>query len=189
MDAEFLSRWMVGFNLHDTIALLSRTPGTLNSLLRELPESWTRPNEGGDTFNAYEVVGHLIHGDHEDWIPRARMILEYGETKAFEPFDRRGHVRVIEEKSMPQLLDEFANVREEKLNELRAMNLQAKDLERRGKHPALGTVTLSQLLATWAGHDLTHLHQLSRIFAHQYREAVGPWSAYLGVMQCNGHSA
>ena len=176
------------FNLQDTIALLSRTPGTLDSLLRGLPVSWKRPNEGGDTFNAYEVVGHLIHGDHDDWIPRARMIIEYGETKSFEPFDRRGHVPIIEGKSMAQLLDEFAGVRAQKIGDLRAMNLQPKDLERRGRHPALGTVTLSQLLATWAGHDLTHLHQISRIFAYQYREAVGPWRQYLGVMQCNGHS-
>jgi hypothetical protein len=179
----------VQFDLQDTIALLSRTPGTLNSLLRDLPDSWTRRNEGGETFNAYDVVGHLIHGDHEDWIPRARMILDFGETRAFEPFDRRGHVRVIEGKRMPQLLDEFAQLREQKLEELRGMNIKPRDLDRRGKHPALGSVTLAQLLATWAGHDLTHLHQLSRIFASQYREAVGPWSAYLGVLQCNGHSS
>lgn len=179
----------VQFNLQDTIALLSRTPGTLDSLLRDLPDSWIRQNEGGETFNAYDVVGHLIHGDHDDWIPRARMILKFGEMREFVPFDRRGHVRVIEGKSMPQLLDEFAKVREQKLEELRGLNIQSQDLERRGKHPGLGSVTLAQLLATWAGHDLTHLHQLSRIFASQYREAVGPWSAYLGVMQCNGHSS
>ncbi len=176
-------------NLRDTIALLERTPKALDGLLRGLPDAWTRKNEGGETFTAYDVVGHLIHGERDDWIPRARRILEFGESRPFDVFDRRGHLREIEGKTMEQLLDEFARVRAESLAMLRGMNIQPSDLERRGMHPALGPVTLGQLLSTWVGHDLTHLHQLSRIFAHQYREAVGPWSAYLGVMQCNGHSS
>jgi hypothetical protein len=117
------------------------------------------------------------------------MILEFGETQTFTPFDRWGHAQEIQGKSLGQLLDEFARLRSENLNELRALNLRPDDLDRRGKHPALGIVALSQLLATWAAHDLTHLHQISRIMAHQYRESVGPWSAYLGVLQCSGHSA
>jgi hypothetical protein len=122
-------------------------------------------------------------------MPRVKMILEFGETRAFEKFDRLGQVRESQGKSLGQLLDEFARVRTGNLSNLRALNLQKEDLIRRGQHPSLGVVTLSQLLATWAAHDLTHLHQLSRIMAHQYREAVGPWSSYLGVLKCAGHSS
>ena len=176
-------------NLQHTISLLTRTPAALNALLRDLPDALTRQNEGENTMSPFDVVGHLIHGDRTDWLPRARMILQFGETRAFEPFDRMGHIRESQGKSLTQLLDEFARVRSEKLSELRALNLTPQDLERRGQHPALGVVTLSQLLATWAAHDLTHLHQISRVLAHQYRDAVGPWSQYLGVLQCAGHSS
>ncbi|HUC54937.1 MAG TPA: DinB family protein [Candidatus Cybelea sp.] len=176
-------------SLPQTVSLLTRTPAALNTLLRELPENWTFGNEGEGTWNVFDIVGHLIHGERTDWMPRARMILQFGETKAFAPFDRWGQERETDDKSLPQLLDEFARVRSESLDELRALNLRPEDLARRGRHPALGVVTLSQLLATWAAHDLTHLHQISRVMAHQYREAVGPWSAYLGVLQCAGHSA
>jgi hypothetical protein len=172
-----------------TIALLSRTPATLDTLLRELPDAWTSRNEGDNTWSAFDIVGHLIHGDRTDWIPRVRMVLNLGETRTFEPFDRWGQVRESQGKSLGQLLDEFARVRSDSLDALRALNLRAEDLERRGRHPALGVVTLSELLATWAAHDLNHLHQIARVMAHQYREAVGPWSAYLGVLQCAGHSA
>lgn len=176
-------------NLTQTIALLSRTPAVVDALLRDLPEAWTLTNEGENTFNAFEVIGHLIHGERTDWMQRAKIILQFGEAKPFPPFDRWGHVRESQGRSIGQLLDEFARLRAENLNELQALNLQPSDFERRGQHPSLGVVTLSQLLATWAAHDLTHLHQISRIMAHQYREAVGPWSRYLGVMQCDGHSA
>jgi hypothetical protein len=175
-------------NLDHTIALLSRTPAALNALLRDLPEEWTRRNEGDGTFSAFDVVGHLIHGDRTDWIPRARVILEHGETRPFEEFDRLAQVRESQGKSLSQLLDEFTRVRAEKLTELHGLKLTKQDLERRGSHPSLGAVSLSQLLATWAAHDLTHLHQLSRVMAHQYRGAVGPWTRYLGVMHCAGHS-
>jgi hypothetical protein len=174
-------------NLDHTIALLSRTPAALNALLRDLPEEWTRRNEGDGTFSAFDVVGHLIHGDRTDWIPRARVILEHGETRPFDKFDRLAQVRESQGKSLSQLLDEFTRVRAEKLTELHGLKLTKQDLERRGSHPSLGAVSLSQLLATWAAHDLTHLHQLSRVMAHQYREAVGPWTRYLGVMHCAGH--
>ena len=132
---------------------------------------------------------HLIHGERTDWMPRARMILQSGEVQTFEPFDRWGQVRESQGKSLWQLLEEFGGLRSGNLSELRALNLRQEELERRGRHPALGVVTLSELLATWAAHDLTHLHQISRVLAHQYREAVGPWSAYLGVLQCAGHSS
>jgi DinB superfamily len=176
-------------NLQHTISLLARTPAALNALLRDLPEEWTSRNEGGNTFNAFDVIGHLIHGERTDWMPRAKRIMEFRESRAFDRFDRRAQEGESQGKSLGQLLDEFARLRSENLAQLRSLNLTPTDLQRRGLHPELGPVTLSQLLATWAAHDLTHLHQISRIMAHQYRETVGPWSVYLGVMQCNGHSS
>jgi uncharacterized damage-inducible protein DinB len=176
-------------NLQDTIALIARTPAALNALLRDLPESWTQRNEGEGTWSVYDVIGHLIHGEKTDWMPRMRIILEQGEARPFDKFDRWAQQRESEGKTLPQLLDEFARLRAENLDQLHALNLSEQDLAKRGRHPVLGTVTLSHLLATWAAHDLTHLHQISRIMAHQYRDTVGPWTIYLGVMQCGGHSA
>jgi hypothetical protein len=176
-------------NLPDTIAVLSRTPAALDALLRDLPEVWTRRSEDGDTWSAFDVIGHLIHGERTDWMPRAKIILQFAETRAFDPFDRFAQRKESEGKSLGQILDEFAFLRAANLDELKALKLTPEDLRRRGRHPALGSVTLSQLLATWAAHDLTHLHQVSRIMAHQYRAAVGPWSAYLGVLHCEGHSS
>lgn len=176
-------------DLNHTTALLSRTPGALNALLRDLPDTWVFRNEGEDTWTPFDIVGHLVHGERADWIPRAQRILEFGETRAFEPFDRLAQVRESKGKTLEQLLNEFAALRSENLGQLRAWNLRPEDLAKSGLHPSLGTVTMSQLLTTWAGHDLTHLHQLSRVMAYQCREAVGPWSQYLGVLQCNGHSS
>ena len=175
--------------LEGTVSLLTRTPAVLDALLRELPETLTYRNEGGKTWTATDVVAHLIHAERTDWIPRTKIILQFGDTQPFAPFDRLGHLQESRGKSLGQLLDEFARVRAESLAELRKFNLQPKDLDRPGRHPALGAVTLSELLATWAGHDLTHLHQISRILAYQYRSAVGPFSEYLGVLQCAGHSS
>ncbi|HKD80859.1 MAG TPA: DinB family protein [Candidatus Angelobacter sp.] len=180
---------MPDLDLQEAISFLSRTPAILNVLLRDLPETFTLRNEGGDTWTAFDIVGHLLHADRTDWMTRARKILDFGETQPFDPFDRLGQVRESQGKSLTQLLDEFARVRSEKLNELRALNLRPEDLDRRGRHPALGAVTLSELLATWAVHDLTHLHQISRVIAHQYRDAVGPFGKYLGVLKCDGHSS
>ena len=173
-------------NMEHTISLLARTPTALNALLRGLPDELTSRNEGENTWSVFEVVGHLIHGERTDWMPRVRMIMQSGETETFVSFDRQGHVREIKGKLLPQLLDEFDRLRAGNLDELRALHLRSEDLARRGWHPALGVVTLAQLLAAWAAHDLTHLHQISRVLAHQFREAVGPWTAYLGVMQCTG---
>ena len=177
------------YKVEDTVALLTRTPAALDALLRGLPEIWIRGKEGEGSWSPFEVVAHLIHTERDNWIPRARLILDFGETKAFEPFDREGNFRECQKKTLEQLLDEFARLRAESLRQLRAMTLDPRDLEKKGRHPALGAVTLSQLLATWAAHDLTHVHQISRVMAEQYREAVGPWSKFLGVMQCAGHSA
>ncbi|HVM94459.1 MAG TPA: DinB family protein [Terriglobales bacterium] len=180
---------MTAHNFPDTISLLSRTPATLNTLLRDLPDAWTMRNEGEKTWNAYDIVGHLVSGERHDWMPRVKTILQFGDTRAFEPFDRWAQERESAGKSLGQLLDEFEGARAENLRELASLNLQPADLERRGNHPSLGSVTLSELLATWVVHDLTHVHQLSRIMAHQYREKVGPWNVYLGVLKCEGHSS
>jgi hypothetical protein len=179
----------VAQDLELTTALLARTPAGLDALLRDLPDFWTRRNEGEGTWSAFDVIGHLIHGERTDWIPRARTILEHGEARPFDRFDRFAQERASEGKSLPELLDEFARLRAENLRELRSWSLGEAQLAKTGRHPALGVVTLSNLLATWAAHDMTHLHQLSRILACQYHEAVGPWTVYLGVMQCAGHSA
>jgi hypothetical protein len=177
------------FNLAETLAVLNRTPATLDALLRGLPDIWVHRNEGKDTWSAFDIVGHLIVGERTDWMPRARIILESGEARPFDPFDRFAQRKESEGKSLEQLLDDFSRLRSENLAALQALNLQPQDLKRQGKHPALGPVTLSELLATWSVHDLTHVHQLSRVMAHQYRAAVGPWCAYLGVLRCTGHSA
>ena len=173
--------------LDRTTALLARTPAALDALLRGLPEDWTHRGEGPGTWTVFDIVGHLIHGERTDWMPRVKMILQFGETRAFEPFDRLAQQR-DNARPLPERLDLFARLRRENLHELGALNLQPSDLERHGRHPALGVVTLTQLISTWAVHDLTHLHQISRVMAHQYRDDVGPWSAYLGVLKCQGHS-
>lgn len=180
---------MVEDKLSQIVPLLTRTPAALNALLRDLPEVWTLGNEGEASWSAFDVVDHLIYCERTDWMPRVKMILQFGESQTFEPFDRLGHKRQNRIKSLAQLLDEFSAVRSENLRELSGLNLRQGDLERTGRHPALGVVTLSQLLSTWAAHDLTHLHQISRVMAHQYRDAVGPWGGYLGVLQCAGHSS
>jgi hypothetical protein len=176
-------------DLQNTLALLARTPGSLDALLRDLPEMWTSRNEGENTWSAFDVVGHLIHAERTDWMPRVRMVLQSGEAQPFHPFDRWGMVRETQGKSLGELLDEFAHLRSENLDQLRSLSLLPTDLQRLGRHPALGVVTLSELLATWVTHDLTHLHQISRVMAYQYRQGVGPWSAYLGVLRCAGHSS
>jgi DinB superfamily len=176
-------------NLDQTIALLARTPAALNTLLRDLPDAWTSATEGENTWSVFDVIGHLVHGERTDWMPRIRRVLQSGESRSFEPFDRLAQFRESQGKALPQLLDGFARLRSQNLNELRSLGLRPEDLARRGQHPSLGMVTLSQLLATWAAHDLTHLHQISRIMAYQYRDAVGPWIRYLGVLHCAGHSA
>ena len=170
------------FDLKHAIEILGRTPVVLNSLLRDLPESWLVQNEGPETWSPYDVVGHLIHGEETDWIPRAKIILEHGEARPFEPFDRVAMFEKSKGKTITELLDTFARVRAENLRELRTMNLTPALLARRGTHPELGTVTLKQLLATWVVHDLGHIRQVVRVMAKQYRDEVGPWKAYLAIL-------
>src|SRR5260370_1739142 len=154
--------------LPHTISLLSRTHAALNALLRDLPEAWTLRNEGENSWSAFDVVGHFIHGERTDWIPRARIILQFGETKAFEPFDRWAQERESQGKSLGQLLDEFARLRSENLGELHALNLRQEELERRGRHPALGPVTLPPLLPPWATPDLPPTPHPSSTTPHHY---------------------
>ena len=175
------------FKLEYVTAVLSRTPASLDALLRGLPEFWTHRNEGGNTWTVFDIIGHLIFADRTDWMPRLRRILSEGENVPFDPFDRLGQVRENQGKTLDQLLTEFAAARERCLQELQGLNLQTTDLERRGRHPALGAVSAAELLATWAVHDLNHLHQLSRVMAHQYQDEVGPFKAYLGVLHCDAH--
>ncbi len=172
----------MSFDLTSGIAVLERTPAAFRALLAGLPGTWIETNEGPDTFSPFDNVGHLIHGERADWIPRARIILAQGATRTFEPYDRFAQVRESAGKTLAQLLDEFAALRAQNLATLRAWNLSESQLALVGEHPALGAVTLRQLLATWVAHDLGHLAQTSRVMAKQYRDAVGPWRAYLPIM-------
>ena len=176
-------------SLEKTMAVLERTPRALDAMLRGLPEEWTRCNEGERTWSAFDVVVHLIHCEHDDWVPRAQVILESkdGEVRQFPPFDRWGEIYESRSLKLEEVLDTFTQVRAENLQKVRSWGLGAKELAMRGRHPALGEVTLAQLMATWAAHDLNHLHQISRVMALQYREAVGPWRDFMGVMKCEGH--
>jgi DinB superfamily len=175
------------FDLQNSIALLSHTPAALNALLRDLPEAWTSKNEGSGTMTAFDVVGHLAFLERNNWIQRVQIILRSDESQVFPRVNREA--RAGENESLPDLLDEFARLRSQNLEALRDLNLRSRDLAKRARHPSFGPVTLAQLIATWTAHDMTHLHQISRIMAHQYREAVGPWIKFLGVLQCDGHSA
>jgi len=170
------------FQLTDAVEVLERTPATFRALLGGLPEAWTVPNEGRDTFSAFDNVGHLIHGERTDWIPRARIILAQGPNRRFEPYDRFAQYRESQGKNIAELLDEFARLRAENLATLRGWQLSERELALEGEHPELGPVTLRQLLATWVAHDLGHGAQTARVLAKQYREAVGPWRAYLPVL-------
>ena len=173
----------MNLELEHVTEILRRTPSTLNSLLRDLPESWLVHNEGPDTWSPYDIVGHLIHGEEADWIPRAKIILEHGETRPFDAFDRAAMFEKSKGKSTAELLDTFAHLRAENLRELQQLNLTADLLEKRGMHPELGVVTMKQLLATWVAHDLGHIRQVVRVMAKQYRDEVGPWKAYLSILE------
>jgi hypothetical protein len=177
-----IDRTRRAFSVAEAVELLARTPATLDALLRGLPDPWTAANEGDTTWSAFDVVGHLIHGERTDWIFRARIILADGEARPFATFDRLAQFAVSKNRSLPALLDEFAGLRRQNLEELKALHLSENDLERRGTHPELGVVTLRQLLATWVAHDLDHIVQISRVLARQYSDEVGPWRAYLRII-------
>jgi hypothetical protein len=171
-----------GIDLGEIIGLLRRTPAVIRALLEGLPERYLRRNEGGETWSPFDVLGHLIHGERTDWIPRARIILDEGETRTFDPFDRYAQFEASKGKTVEELLDEFEVLRRRNLLALEQMHLSPEDLSKTGQHPELGRVTLGELLATWAAHDLDHLVQISRTLAKQYEDAVGPWQKYMSVL-------
>jgi hypothetical protein len=168
--------------LAETTAVLSRTPGTLRELLEGLPESWLTTDEGAGTFSPRDVVGHLIHGEKTDWVPRIKLILGGGEAETFVPFERFGFRDAIQNTSTGALLAEFGSLRTSNLAYLKELSLKAPQLSLTGRHPELGIVTLGQLLATWAVHDLNHIGQVVRVMSKRYADAVGPWKAYLGIL-------
>jgi hypothetical protein len=170
------------FDLTHALEVLERTPATFRALLGGVTEAWTAPNEGPETFSAFDNVGHLIHGERRDWMERARIILAQGENRRFEPYDRFAQYLESQGKSMADLLDEFARLRAENLETLRGWGLTGRELALQGEHPALGTVTLRQLLSAWVVHDLGHIAQTTRVMAKQYCDAVGPWRQYLPVL-------
>src|SRR5215213_4154818 len=171
------------FQLEHAQQILRGTPSALTALLHDLAEPWLIQNEGRDTWSPYDVIGHLIHGEETDWIPRAKIILEYGETRAFEPFDRVAMFETSKGKPIAELLDTFAELRAGNLRELQTMNLTPDLLDKCGRHPELGVVTLKQLLSTWVVHDLGHVRQVVRVMSKQYRDPVGPWKAYLSILE------
>lgn len=179
--------------LEMTLAVLERTPRALDAMLRGLPEEWMRSNEGerggNSSWSVFDVVAHLIHCENDNWVKRVRVILESkgGEVRQFPPFDRWGEIYESRAMTLDEVLEKFARVRGENLKTVREWGLGEKELALRGRHPAFGEVTLAQLMATWAAHDLNHLHQISRVMAYRYRDAVGPWREFLGVMKCEGH--
>jgi hypothetical protein len=172
----------MSFDLPRALEVLSRTPSVLESLLDGLSDQWLDASEGPDTFTPRDVVGHLIHGEETDWVPRIRLILEKGEAEPFVPFDRFGFREKIRGRAIDDLLRELRNLRSENLDYLRGLGLVSPDFDRKGRHPALGQVTLGQLLASWVVHDLGHVRQVVRVLARQYDEAVGPWKEYLTVL-------
>jgi hypothetical protein len=174
---------MAGAFLDECLSVLTRTPATLDTLLRDLPEAWTAATEGPGTWSPYVVVGHLIHGERADWMPRLAIILQHGRSRPFDPFDREAQFRESHGKSLSTLLDEFSALRRDNLARLRSLDLQPAQLELQGTHPSLGPVTVRQLLATWTAHDLTHILQVSRVMARRYKQEVGPWAEYLPALK------
>jgi hypothetical protein len=172
----------VEFAFENAVPVLRRTPSVLRAMLWDLPEPWVGGTEGPDTWSPFDVVGHLIHGERTDWIPRLEIILTQGQGRPFTPFDRFAQFEASRGKSLHQLLDTFSDLRAANLVRLESHHLTSKDLDRRGTHPELGLVTLGELLATWVAHDLSHIAQIARVMGKQYTGAVGPWVAYLPML-------
>jgi hypothetical protein len=174
---------MIPFELSDFIGIISHTPQVVRNLVGGLNEEWLHAKEGSDTWSPHEVVAHLIFGEQTDWIPRMQIILYKSDEKDFTPFDRKGHVALASGRSIESLLLQFEQLRKENLYILSSANISEEDLLKTGIHPAFGNVTLKQLLAAWAVHDMTHIHQISRVIAKQYEVEVGPWKEYMGVLK------
>jgi hypothetical protein len=169
------------FRLDEALPVLRRTPAALRALLHELPTTWTEATEGPDTWSPFDVVGHLIHGE-TNWVPRIEHILRHGDSVTFTPFDREGMFTESKGRSLDELLDTFDRVRTESLARLDELKLTDADLERHGRHPEFGVVTMGQHMATWVAHDLGHIRQIVRVMARQYTDAVGPWRVYLSIL-------
>lgn len=170
------------YSFERSLEILDRTPAVMNALLSGIGDDWIMPNEGPDTFSPYDVIGHLVHGEKTDWTARTKRILEFGDTKTFEIYDRFAQYTESKGKSMQQLLDEFAALRKENMIWFRSLNLTEDDLNRKGMHPRLGPVILKNLLATWVVHDLTHIAQVTRVMAKQYKEEMGPWPEFFRIL-------
>ena len=170
------------YSLEKSYEILARTPAVLNALLAGVSEEWVMNNEGPETFSPYDVVGHLVHGEKTDWIVRIKIILEYGNSRTFDLFDRFAQYKDSEGKTLLQLLDEFEQLRKENIHWLKSLNLSASDLDKTGIHPVLGEVTMRHLLATWAVHDLTHIAQITRVMAKQYKKEIGPWTDFFRIL-------
>lgn len=171
------------YSIEKSCEILERTPMALQSLLAGLDEDWVMNNEGPETFSPFDVIGHLIHGEKTDWVPRAKMILEFGLSKTFVPFDRFAQYEVSRGKTLQQLLDEFEDIRKENLIWFTSLRLSESDLDKKGMHPVLGAVSLRNLLSTWVVHDLTHIAQVTRVMAKQYREEIGPWTDFFRILK------
>lgn len=173
----------MNFKLKQSIQILSRTPSVIETLLTGLPDEWIFNNEGPDTWSPFDIVGHLIHGEKTDWIPRARIILSDREDKTFIPFDRFAQFENSKGKSLEQLLKEFKELRKENIQALQALKIDQEKLNAKGIHPDFGAVTLKQLLATWTVHDLSHIHQMTRVLGKNYQTEAGPWKAFISILQ------
>lgn len=173
----------MNYSLERACEILERTPAVLDTLLCGLPDEWVMPNEGPETFSPYDVVGHLIHGEKTDWTARIRRIQEFGNTKPFDKYDRFAQYEESKGRSLQQLLDEFAVLRKENMVWFRSLDLTEGDLDRKGLHPVLGEVTLRNLLATWVVHDLTHISQITRVMAKQYKNDMGPWPQFFRILE------
>ena len=172
----------MNFDLCNSTAVLERTPRVLEALLSDIPDAWTTGNEGPDTWSPFDNVGHLIDCELTNWMPRVHVILSLGPDRRFDPPDRSQHLSRFKSRTLSELLAEFRQLREQSLSDLRDLNLTAPQLLLTGEHPEFGSVTLEQLLSTWVAHDLGHIAQITRVMAKQYRDAVGPWEAYLPVL-------
>ena len=170
------------FQLDQAIEILRQTPATLRSMLNGLSDDWIKANEGPDSWSPFDIVGHLIHGEETDWLPRLKIILEHGEAHPFTPFDRFAQFEKSAGKTLEELLDQFESLRNQNLVALENLQLRPEQLDLKGTHPELGTVNLGQVLATWAAHDLSHIGQISRVMAKQYTKAVGPWKEYMPIL-------
>ena len=170
------------FNLNHSVLILEKTPEVINAMLQNIPEPWAYNNEGKDTWSPFDIIGHLVHGEHTDWIPRAKIILSDQAQKNFEPFDRFAQFENSKNKSLETVLQEFQQLRKLNIEQLKAFHLTEEQLQLTGNHPELGTVTLQQLLATWVVHDLSHIHQITRVLAKNYTDQVGPWVQYISII-------